>query len=219
MQGLWIRCLTWCGQPPSDGPSADVLLWPSEKVWPGRWTLHALQSFCAASLGLPKETSGKRVCPSDSVWVLPSSGFAQSLSHSLPRSPSPSQACGPLYPFKLYLQILSVPPPPHTCCFRVSQDGPIPVLSPWPLMLCTVPAWLNSASSQSAHPRMTVTMAGVSSKCKAHVGVCRGESADWRRQERGARGMDRRCQPLGGHGGRWVSSTLSYVTCGFPACR
>lgn len=110
-------------------------------------------------------------------------------------------------------------PPPHTCCFRVSQDGPIPVLSPWPLMLCTVPAWLNSASSQSAHPRMTVTMAGVSSKCKAHVGVCRGESADWRRQERGARGMDRRCQPLGGHGGRWVSSTLSYVTCGFPACR
>lgn len=31
-------------------------------------------------------------------------------------------------------------------------------------------------------------MAGVSSKCKAQVGVCRGESADWRRQERGDKG-------------------------------
>lgn len=49
-RGLWIRRPTCCQQPLSDSPSADVFLWPPEKVWPGTWTLYDLQSFLQPSL-------------------------------------------------------------------------------------------------------------------------------------------------------------------------
>lgn len=83
--------------------------------------------FVQASLGLPKETSGKRVCPPDSVWVLPSSCFAQSLSHSPPPVRLPP---GPVVPFILS-NCTSRPclyPPPHIPAAAVSART-VPSLS------------------------------------------------------------------------------------------
>lgn len=136
-------------------------------------------------------------------WVPPSSCFTESPSHSLPH---PLPLPGPWSPSSFQ----TAPPDPG----RVSQDGPIPVPSPWLLMLCTAPARLTSASCRPAHRRRTVTVAGVSSKCQAQVGVLREKALPGAGHSVGTEGCGQESPATGKAWGPLGQQHPSYVTCG-----